>query len=122
MSEQEIKSLKEQIKRELLEEMKRSKKENVWKRVKKEYIEEFKKFNYIDHWEALNCNNQLITRDKEVLVEYPMQNAIGTLLKIIYKVDSVSKITASYEDVKEITEKILNILKEKQKEVIYYEK
>ena len=114
MSEQELNALKEQIKKELMQEMSKPKKETVWKKVKKEYEEEFKKFNYIDHFETTSCDGRLISRDKQVLAEYPMMNAIGTLLRIKYKVDNVSKINADYNEMREIVGKILGILKAKE--------
>ncbi len=113
MSENELKELKEQLKKEILAEMNTKKEnENNWKRIKQEYEDEFEKFDYINHWECINCNNKLITRDKEVKAAYPMQSAIGTLLKIIYKAESVAKINAKYEDMKSIVEGILTVCKE----------
>lgn len=114
MSEQELKSLKEQIKKEVLAEMKIKKEnQNTWKRIKNEYKEEFEKFNFIDHWEVINADNQVISRDTKILATYPLQSAIGTLLRIINKSETVAKMDISYEDAKYIVEKILNILKEK---------
>lgn len=96
MSESELLELKEQIKREILTEIKVKKEnENIWTKIKKEYEEEFKK---------------LVNRERDV---YVLQGAIGTLLRILYKAESVSKINAEYEEMKEIVEKIMNILKEK---------
>lgn len=42
-----------------------------------------------------------------------MQSAIGTLLRIVYKAKSVTKMNVPYEELKEIVDKILAILKEK---------
>lgn len=113
MTEQELQALKEQLKQEILQEMNtRKENENNWKKIKNELKEEFEKFNYINHWECLNCDNQLISRDTEVNAGYAMQNAIGTLLRIIYKAENVSKINAKYEDMKLVVEKILEVLKE----------
>jgi len=117
MSEIELKELKEQIKQEIIAEMNTKKEnENNWKRIKQEYEEEFKKFNYIDHWEATIEDGRVISRDKEVNAIYPLQTAIGTLLRIVYKADTVSKMDAKYEDMKNIVEQILNILKANKKE------
>lgn len=114
MSEQEVQALKEQIKRELLAEMNTKKEnENSWKRLKDEYKDEFSKFNFIDHWEFTDINNNLHTRDEEIKAEYPLQSAIGTLLRIVYKAKSVTKMNVPYEELKEIVDKILAILKEK---------
>lgn len=96
MSESELLELKEQIKREILKEINTKKEnENMWSKIKKEYEEEFKK---------------ITNKERDV---YVLQGAIGTLLRVIYKTESVLKINAEYEEMKEIVEKILNILKEK---------
>ena len=114
MSEQELKTLKEQIKKEVIAEMQAKKEnQNTWQRIKNEYKEEFEKFNFIDHLEFVNSENQLITRDEEIGATYPLQNAIGTLLRIVNKSKTVTKMDISYEEAKDIVEKILNILKEK---------
>lgn len=114
MNEQEMKVLKEQIKKELIAEMQAKKEnQNTWQRIKNEYKKEFNKFNFTDHWEYTDINNNLHTRDEEIKAEYPMQNAIGTLLRIVNKSKTVSKMDISYEEAKDIVEKILNILKEK---------
>lgn len=114
MSEKELLELKEQIKKELISEM-NTKKENEsnWKKIKEEYKEDFSKFDFIDHWEFINANNELISKDEKISTIYPLQNAIGTLLRIVYKSRTVNKINAEYEEMKEIVEKILNILKKK---------
>lgn len=114
MSNEELIALKEQIKKEVIAEMQAKKEnQNTWQRIKNEYKEEFKKFNFIDHWEFTDINNNLHTRDEEIRAEYPMQNAIGTLLRIVNKSKTVTKMDISYEEAKNIVEKILNILKEK---------
>lgn len=114
MSENEIKELKEQLKKELLAEINAKKEnENVWKRIKEEYEDEFSKFDFVDHWEFINSENELIVRDTPVSARYPLQNAIGTLLRISNKAKTVSKMNITYEEAKDIVEKILNILKEK---------
>lgn len=92
MSEKELLELKEQIKKELISEM-NTKKENEsnWKKIKEEYKEDFSKFDFIDHWEFINANNELISKDEKISTIYPLQNAIGTLLRIVYKSRTVNK-------------------------------
>lgn len=87
--------------------------QNTWQKIKNEYKEEFQKFNFINHWEFIDTNNNLHTRDEEIRAEYPMRNAIGTLLRITNKSKTIAKMDISYEEAKDIVEKILNILKEK---------
>jgi Ni,Fe-hydrogenase III component G len=117
MGENELIRLKEDIKREIIEEMKNKKQESVWSKLKKEYSEEFQKFNYIEHWEFTNIAGEFCEHNKEVKAEYPMSNAIGTLLKIIYKVENVKKIDAEYDEVKNIVDGIIKVLNENKKEV-----
>lgn len=120
MSEQEIKRLKEELKKEILAEMNTKKEnENNWKKIKIELEQEFDNLDYINHWECLNANNELISKNTKVSVKYPLQNAIGTILRIVYKAENVSKINANYEDMKSIVEQIFNILKQNRKELEY---
>ena len=92
MSEKELLELKEQIKKELISEMNTKKEnENNWKKIKTEFEEEFSKFDFIDHWEFINANNELISKDEKISTIYPLQNAIGTLLRIVYKSRTVNK-------------------------------
>ena len=116
MNEQEMIALKEQIKKEVIAEMEIKKEnQNTWQRIKNEYKEEFRKFNFIDHWEFIDSNNDLHTRDEEILAEYPLQSAIGTLLRIVNKSKTVTKMDISYEEAKEIVDKILSILEERRR-------
>lgn len=100
MSETELIELKNQLKQEILEEINSRKvNENNWKKIKDEHEEEFKK---------------LITRERDI---YALQNAIGILLRLLYKAENVSKIDASYEEMKSIVEQILDVLKQNKKEI-----
>ena len=112
MSENEIRELKEQLKKELLAEIQKPKKESTWKKVKREYEGEFKKFDYIDRWEFLNFNHELIVKDTPIRAEYLMSNAIGTLARIVYKVKSVKDLDVDYEELKGFVDKILKVCKE----------
>ena len=48
-----------------------------------------------------------------ITATYPLQNAIGTILRIINKSKTISKMNINYQEAKEIVDKILNILKER---------
>lgn len=114
MNEKELLELKEQIKRELLAEINTKKEnQNSWQKIKEDYKEEFNKFDFIDHWEFINSNNELISRDEKISTLYPLQSAIGTLLRIVYKSKMVNKINVDYKEMKDTVEQIMNILKEK---------
>lgn len=110
MSEQELKALKEEIKQELLKELQepKPKRETVWSRIKKEFKEEAKLFNYEYDW---TIDGRKTKQTKHF--ENEVFQSIGTLLRFKYKERLVNNITTDYEEVKDIVEKILNILKEK---------
>lgn len=94
MSENELKELKEQIKQEVLAEMNRRKRiDTVWETVKKEYKEQIKELNKIP-----SDNHSL-------------EDAIRTIVRAKYGVRSVANVNTSYEELKNIVEQILNILK-----------
>lgn len=99
MSNEELQELKEQIKQEILAEMNTRKRVGtVWEIVKKEYEEEIKEVNKIP-----SDNHSL-------------KDAIRTIIRAKYGVRSVANIKADYDEVKEIVEGILGILKEKKEE------
>ena len=103
MSNEELIALKEQIKKEVIAEMQTKKEnENNWKKLKTEFEEEFDKFDY--------SNGQ-----RKITTRFAIQGAIGTLLRILYRADNVSKINANYEEMKAIVEPILDILKQNKK-------
>lgn len=100
MDNEQIEELKEQIKQEILAEMNTRKRVGtVWEIVKKEYEEEIKEVNKIP-----NDNHSL-------------EDAIRTIVRAKYGVRSVANLKADYDEVKEIVEGILGIMKDNQKEV-----
>lgn len=114
MSEQDLLKLKEEIKQEIIAETNAKKEsQNAWNKIKEEYKDEFSKFDFIEHWEYTDADNRVISRDTQVSAQYPLQSAIGTLLRIIYKSKTVAKMNIDYENAKDTVERILNILKEK---------
>lgn len=101
MSENELKELKEQIKQEILAEMNTRKRVGtVWEIIKKEYEQEINEVNKIP-----NDNHSL-------------EDAIRTIIRAKYGVRSVANLKADYDEVKEIVESILGIMKDSQKKVI----
>lgn len=119
MTEQELQELKEQIKQEILKEMNAKKEnKNTWQKIKEEYKDEFSKFDFIDHWEFTNADNKVISSDTKISATYPLQNAIGTILRILYKSKTVTNMNINYEEAKQVVESILSIMKDKQKEEV----
>ena len=90
MSESELLELKNQIKQEILAEM---------NTVKKEYENQIKELNKIP-----NDNHSL-------------EDAIRTIVRAKYGVRSIANINATYEDIKNIVEQILNVLRQNKKEI-----
>ncbi len=119
MSENELQELKEQIKQEILKEMKEPKrKETVWSKIKQEFEEEAKLFNYEYDETVEGEYGQKYIRKQEKHYERDVFTAIGTLLRLKYKERLVHNIEADYEEVKQIVESILGIMKDSQKKAI----
>lgn len=100
MSEEDLKKLKEELKRELLNEMtsKQLVKDNAWKTVKKEFEKMFYSKGYINSREQ--CQ---------------IFNAISTITRISLGYNQVQVIPAERaEDIRQIMFKILNIFPNKK--------
>ena len=107
---EQIEELKKRI--EVLERKnKENAKANIWKDIKEEFGEEFDKFRWIDKWSFTNCNNKLITHEKEMNNKHEVESAIGTLIRCALR---KRRITLLEEEDKEkarnITKTILEIL------------
>jgi len=68
-----------------------------WEKLKVEFYEDFDMYNYID------------IHNKEIVCSLSLQEAIGTLLKIKYKVDNVRRLP-NYEQLKEDVKQILSVI------------
>lgn len=99
MSEEELKKLKEELKREILNEMTKKElvKDNAWKTVKQEFEKMFYSKGYTD------------TRE-----QYKIFNAIATIIRISLGYNQIQTIPAERaEDMRQIMFKILNIFPNK---------
>lgn len=116
MSTDEIQKLKEELKQEILAEMKQTKgQDSVWKKISKEFKDDFNKFDYIEHWECINSKGDLVSRDFSRNVGNNVKSAIGNILKTAYKVDTAPRVKEDYERVKTAVQDILNILERERK-------
>lgn len=100
MSEEDLKKIKEELKREILNEMtsKQLVKDNAWKTVKKEFEKMFYSKGY--------------TNSRE---QYQIFNAISTITRISLGYNQVQTIPAERaEDIRQIMFKILNIFPSKK--------
>lgn len=100
MSEEELKKLKEELKREILNEMtsKQLVKDNAWKTVKQDFTKMFYSKGYTDHREQ--CK---------------IFDAIATITRIALGYNQVQVIPAEKaEDIRQIMYKVLNIFPNKQ--------
>ena len=103
MSEEELKKLKEEIKRELLNELttKEVVKDNAWKTVKKEFEKMFYSKGYTDGRELYN-----------------IFTAIATITRMSLGYRQVQIIPAEKaEDIRQIMYKVLNIFPNKAKQI-----
>lgn len=103
MSEEELKKLKEEIKKEILNEMTRKElvKDNAWKTVKQDFIKMFYSKGYTD------------TREQCKIFD-----AIAIITRISLGYNQVQIIPAEKEeDIRNIMYKVLNIFPDKTKEV-----
>ena len=103
MSEEKLKKLKEEIKREILNEMTRKElvKDNAWKTIRKEFEKMFYSKGYADRREQ--CK---------------IFDAIATITRISLGYNQVQIIPAERaEDIRDIMYKVLNIFPDKTKEV-----
>lgn len=101
MSEEELKKLKEELKREILNEMTRKElvKDNTWKTIKEEFSKMFYSKGYTEHREQ--CK---------------IFDAIATITRISLGYNQVQIIPAERaEDMRQIMFKILNIFPNKNK-------
>lgn len=113
--EDEIKKIKEELKKELLEELKGNKKytkpeESDWTKIRKEYAEKFRKYDYKDTREYFNVYNNLVKSEHEVKVADHMIGAIGTLVKAVYESPHIQRVKANYDDIKDFTEDIYQVI------------
>ena len=103
MSEEELKKLKEELKREILNEMTRKElvKDNAWKTVKKEFEKMFYSKGYTE------------TREQAKIFD-----AIATITRISLGYNQVQIIPAEKaEDIRQIMFKILNIFPNKKEAI-----
>ena len=103
MSEEELKKLKEEIKKEILNEMTRKElvKDNAWKTVKQDFIKMFYSKGYTD------------TREQCKIFD-----AIAIITRISLGYNQVQIIPAEKEeDIRNIMYKVLNIFPDKTKKV-----
>ena len=96
IEEGNIQLTKEQ-KEQLKQVLKKPTYNNKWDKLKAEFKTEFEKYNYIKN-------------DKQVICSISLQETIATLLRIKYKTKNVREIQEPYENIKNFTMQILDIL------------
>ena len=103
MSEEELKKLKEELKREILNEMTRKElvKDNAWKTVKQDFIKMFYSKGYTDTREQCKIFDAI---------------AIITRISLGYNQVQIIPVEKA-EDIRNIMYKVLNIFPDKTKEV-----
>lgn len=107
--EQEVLNLKE--------ELRRTRKANVWKKVKDKFINDFNSFNWRYEWHSINCKEEPISIKNDMNESYHISQAIGTLVRITLKKKGLNYLEESDVDKAEkITKEILEIMKREKVE------
>ena len=118
MKNEDVEKLKEELRKELLEELRTQvnyEKQDNWTRVRKEYEKKFKKYDYTKRWEFTTSKGELVKREEDVHANQTIIGSIGTLLKSIYETPHIHRLQASYDDVKDFTEDIYQVLEKHKK-------
>ena len=99
----------------LKEDMKRNRKANVWKRVKDKFSSEFNSFNWVDTHKIMRYDGEPITFKHNMIENYHIQQAIGTLVRIVLKRKGLNYLEETDEqEATEIMREILEIMKERR--------
>ena len=112
--EQRIETLESEI-ANLKEELKRTRKINVWKKVKDKFTKEFNSFNWIHIHNTTSYNEEPITYKRNIDESYHVSQAIGTIVRILLKRKGLNYLEdEDTEKAERIIEKILAIMKEEE--------
>ena len=115
--EERIHNLEQEI-LNLKEELRSTRKANVWKKVKNKFANEFGSFNWIHRHAFTDCNNtpkECITQMNE---SYHISQAIGTLVRITLKKKGLNYLEESdLTKAEKITKEILEIMKREEEKV-----
>ncbi|MCI8397467.1 MAG: hypothetical protein HFJ52_07675 [Clostridia bacterium] len=109
--EERIEKLEQEV-LNLKEELKRTRKANVWKKVKNKFENDFNNFNWTYEWNSKNCYNEPISTKREMNESYHISQAIGTLVRIVLQKKGLNYLEESdMEKAEKITKEILEIMK-----------
>lgn len=92
----------------LKEDMKRNRKANVWKKVKDKFTAELNSFDWVDIHKTTRYDGEPITFKHNMIENYHIQQAIGTLIRITLKRKGLNYLEE--KDEKEATEMMKEIL------------
>lgn len=114
--EERIKQLEQEV-FNLKEEVQKNRKANVWKKVKDKFVKDFDNFNWTYEWHSTNCAGEPLCIKRDMNESYHISQSIGTLVRIALKRKGLNWLEQEDEErAKEITEKILEIIK-KEREI-----
>ncbi len=112
--EERIASLEQEV-MNLKDELRRTRKANVWKKVKNKFSSDFNSFNWTYVHMFTNCNNEKITHKKDMNESYHISQAIGTLVRITLKKKGINYLEEGDEiKVEKITKEIIEIMKKEE--------
>jgi len=118
MTEQErIENLEKEV-LSLKEELRSSRKADVWKEVKNQFADEFNSFNWIYRHTFTNCNGLVMEHRNDMNESYHISQAIGTLVRIVLKRKRLNYLEESDTDkAKRITKGILEVMKKEEEKI-----
>lgn len=112
--EERIKNLEQEVK-SLKDELKRNRKTNVWKKVKDKFSKEFNSFDWVDIFNTTRYEGSPITFTKYMYEGYHISSAIGTLVRITLQRKGLNYLKECDEEKAEkITNEILEIMKKEK--------
>ena len=115
--DERIANLEQEI-RNLKEELKSTRKANVWKKVKNKFVEDFNSFNWIDKHTFTNCDDVLMEHKKQMNESCHISQAIGTLVRITLKRKGLNYLEESdINKAEKITKEILEIMKREEEKI-----
>lgn len=96
----------------LKDELRKTRKANVWKKVKDKFSEEFTNFDWVDIFNTVDCEGRPLRFTKNMNESYHISQAIGILVRITLQRKGVNYLEECDEEKAEkITKAILEIMK-----------
>lgn len=113
--EERIKKLEAEL-AGLREEVKKTRKANVWKKVKENFRTELESFNWVHEHSFTNVNGERIESNRNMRETEHISQAIGTIVRVVLKRKGISWLEdEDKEKAMKITEEILKIMENERR-------